>query len=228
MIRRGSGISASVLVSRALAAGASLAGVVALEELRSSPSHVLEELPDRSWSAGSVLVLGLAHPGPEPELDWWDGDQGTAGNRLLIQVNQTLIAWLGKELGIRAFDLPYHPHRKDAAVLAGLGMIGRNNLLLAAGLGPRLRLRGLILEAELPPTPRDRIDPCAGCPAPCWSACPQEAFAREVFSRERCNLQMEEDRAAAVREAPGGPGRTGLLIRYCRACELACPRGRRA
>ena len=41
---------------------------------------------------------------------------------------------------------------KDAAVLAGLGCIGNNNMLVTQSYGPRIRLRALFLNVELEPT----------------------------------------------------------------------------
>jgi epoxyqueuosine reductase len=99
---------------------------------------------------------------------------------------------------------------KDTAVLAGLGCIGRNNMLVSAELGPRVRLRGMLLEDELTPTGPITFDPCAGCEEFCRRACPQNAFDRVVlsaaeagmytlpgrdgcFSRAKCYIQMDKD-----------------------------------
>ncbi|MEA3231699.1 MAG: hypothetical protein U9Q05_08095 [Thermodesulfobacteriota bacterium] len=58
--------------------------------------------------------------------------------------------WLEKEKGITAEKLPYHIESggiflKDAAALAGLGCIGKNNMLVLMKYGPRVRLRALLL-----------------------------------------------------------------------------------
>jgi hypothetical protein len=62
---------------------------------------------------------------------------------------------------------------KDAAVLAGLGCVGRNNILVTPDWGPRIRLRAVLLDAELAPTGRIEFDPCRGCDERCRSACPR-------------------------------------------------------
>lgn len=99
---------------------------------------------------------------------------------------------------------------KDTAVLAGLGCIGRNNMLVTPELGPRVRLRGMLLEDELAPTGPIAFDPCAGCEEFCRKACPQHAFDRLIlspeeagidslpgrdgrFSRAGCTVQMDAD-----------------------------------
>lgn len=53
------------------------------------------------------------------------------------------------------FKLPYHiehggVYMKDAAVLAGLGRMGKHNMLITPRYGPRLRLRVMLTEADLP------------------------------------------------------------------------------
>ncbi|CAB1081528.1 hypothetical protein D1AOALGA4SA_9178 [Olavius algarvensis Delta 1 endosymbiont] len=41
---------------------------------------------------------------------------------------------------------------KDSGVLAGLGSIGKNNLLVTPEYGPRIRVWPLLFDAELKPT----------------------------------------------------------------------------
>jgi epoxyqueuosine reductase len=55
---------------------------------------------------------------------------------------------------------------KDTAVLAGLGCIGKNNMLVTPELGPKVRLRALLLEEDLTPTGPIDFDPCKN---PCGS-----------------------------------------------------------
>jgi epoxyqueuosine reductase len=211
-------VSTAQIIEAALERGASAAGVVPATVLGAAGIH----LPWRT--EGAVVVLALEHPAARPELDWWDGRGGTAGNRQLIKISRRLATWLRSEQGLDASDLPYHVERggvllKDAAVLAGLGRIGRNNLLVTPELGPRVRLRGLSVVLDLEPLAIEMADDlCAGCGMPCVSACPRQALDGG-YSRVRCDLQMKADEAGAIRSS-GGP-----CIKYCRACELACPLG---
>jgi epoxyqueuosine reductase len=173
------------------------------------------------------MVVALEHPAERPELDWWFGRTDPPGNRVLAGIVQGLCDWIPGELGFRAVHLPYHVERggaylKDAAVLAGLGCIGLNNLLVTPEYGPRVRLRALTLDVGLRPTGPSVFDPCAGCEAPCRNACPQGAFARPPartgsFSRPLCQVQMEFDVNAATGDDTAVP-----VIKYCRACELSC------
>lgn len=223
------------LVALALRSGASLAGVADADALRMSPSHRetgcsrCEQLglkPLRVFS-GSVLVLALHHPMTQPELDHWGGEGDTRGNLSLIRMARSIAQQAESDLGIRAVPLDYQPTEtgtflKDAAVLAGLGVIGKSNLLITPEFGPRVRLKALALEIELPPTERQaNFDPCSSCAAPCWAACPQAAFASGRYDRARCRIQMRIDEATPLKPADAD----GYSISYCRQCETACPIG---
>ncbi|MCB2167541.1 MAG: epoxyqueuosine reductase [Deltaproteobacteria bacterium] len=219
-----------------------LAGIASLDVLRESPSHLAnvdvgwkdgpqyENVAQEEWPkhARSVLVLALGHPRQKPRLDWWDG-KGTAGNRVLMSVAKQLKQWFGEKLGQPAHPLPYHVEKggvflKDAAVLAGLGIIGKNNLLVTPEFGPRVRLRAMFLEWSLVPTgPIDWFDPCEECAAPCRQACPQKAYASGSYARGSCMVQMESDRTNPVPDDSDGSNQS--MVRYCRQCELACPVG---
>jgi epoxyqueuosine reductase len=184
----------------------------------------------------------VEHSLGRPELDWWEkGGSGgnTPGNRLLIRIVSDVAAWLEGDMGIRCFQLPYHIERggaymKDAGALAGLGHIGMNNMLVTPRFGPRVRLRMMLTNAELPSAGVTGPDPCEDCSAPCRAACPRGAFAQQVYceaeytpielpgrtgvyDRLRCNQQMTIDAATSA-----------LVIQYCRECELACPIGSRS
>jgi epoxyqueuosine reductase len=232
------------IIKRAQSHRGILAGIASLEALASSPSAAAvaavewrdgaayESAGKTPWpaSAVSVLMLAKGHPRSLPEQDWWDG-KGTAGNRDLIAVSKKLQAWFESTLETTAVPLPYHVENggvflKDAAVLAGLGVIGKNNLLITPELGPRIRLRALLLDLDLAPTgPIDWFAPCTQCPRPCQHACPQAAFENGAYIRDRCMAQMEADRALGAITDPGGQRIPGAMVKYCRACELACPVG---
>ena len=218
------------IVERAKCLGASLAGIAGVAALQNSPSHKTRGRIEWSAEARSVLVLALAHKETEPELDWWGAPGGTAGNNRLEAISKSLKQYLNREFNIQAQLLPYQPgiFLKDAGALAGLGIIGANNLLVTPELGPRVRLRALLLEVELLPTGPIDFSPCDSCDRPCWRACPQQAFASGSYSRKRCSGQMQEDEKnrSMVKKADS----EDLLIsyvRYCRACELACPVGKK-
>ena len=130
------------MIEKALALGASAAGIADVAALRTSPSHHAVTAVRWPPDAASVVVLALEHSPDEPVMDWWDHRTGgTPGNRRLITIGTALVRWLNHEHAIIGRGVPYPIAKggffvKDAAVLAGLGVIGRNNLLITPCLRP--------------------------------------------------------------------------------------------
>ncbi len=228
------------IIAKARSLGASLAGIASVASLKTSPSHTLyrrigNNLQDHAaeirdgdvfevaWpeDAVSVVVIGVEHNIERPELDWWDG-KGTSGNRILIDINKQLSAWIEETLGVTTYKLPYAVEKggiflKDAAVHAGLGCIGRNNLVITPEYGPRIRFRAMLLDREAEPSPSSEFHPCEHCDEPCRKACPVQAFQNKIYSAEylkqailpgfdgyydrvTCNIKMEKDMDDAARE----------------------------
>ncbi len=178
-----------------------------------------------------MLVYTFSHERSKPELDWEAKISGTTlGNRELIRIQKKIQEWLREELGVKAISLPYSIEQggiflKDCATLGGIGVIGKNNLLITPGLGPRVRLRASFLDIELAPTLLPGFDPCADCDMPCLRACPQDAFRNEHYERDYCHLEMENNRNnPVVTNAESGIPH----IKFCRSCEFACPVGDRS
>lgn len=218
------------IIENAKTFGASLAGIASVASLRNSPSHKVGLKPLWPGGAKSMLVLALHHKISEPKLDWWDNKQGgTAGNRQMIRTAASMRQWLKKEFHINAQPLPYHIEKggtflKDAAALAGLGAIGKNNLLISPQFGPRVRLCALLLDVELGPTGPIDFTPCEGCHMPCRHVCPQKAFASGSYVKALCNEQMKKDEAnKVVFKEVDNDHSPSLLVKYCRTCELSCP-----
>jgi epoxyqueuosine reductase len=213
------------LLALALRCGASLAGIADADVLRMSPSHRDTSRETLPKDARTVLVLALHHPRTLPELDYWGGEGGTRGNLSLIRMAEDIARQAESDLDICAVPLEYSPtdrgtFLKDAAVLAGMGVIGKSNLLITPEYGPRVRLRALALDTEWPATERRaEFDPCPSCAMPCRRVCPQAAFAGSRYDRSLCEIQMRIDESAPLGSADG------YCVSYCRACELACPIG---
>ena len=227
------------IIEKAKSLGASIAGVTNVESLKESPSHLIypkigmnlevhwRDIKDDvkpaevAWPADavSVVVIGVAHNADEPELDWWDG-KGTPGNRILVRINKKLSEWIENTFSVKTYKLPYFVEKggiflKDAAVMAGLGCIGKNNLVITPEYGPRIRFRSLLLNREAEITGPLEFNPCEGCNQPCRKACPIKAFQSTVYSadalgqsilpgingtydRVTCNMKMQKDIEEAV------------------------------
>ncbi|MFQ5921361.1 MAG: hypothetical protein ACE5M4_00815 [Anaerolineales bacterium] len=239
------------IVEKAMELGASSAGIANIDDLKASKSYEIydkspfyEEYDRESpsyyeykgveWREEhrSVLVWALVHPESEPALDWWSMKVPgfTPGNGVMRMQSKKLRIWMGEELGISALSLPYQiefggTFLKDSAALAGLGVIGKHNLLVTPEFGTRVRLRGIFMEAELDPTGPLDFDPCYGCHKPCHSACPRDAFRSGSFERALCKLENDK-RDAAVEILDGsimGIDEPSEVTKPCRYCELACP-----
>jgi len=234
------------IIEKAKEIGASLAGIATVAALKASPSYaVYDKRPYYAEYKGvewceeykSVLVWALVHPPSEPILDWWSLKVPgfTPGNRVLRDQSKKLRVWLGEELGIKALSLPYQieyggAFLKDSAALAGLGVFGKNNLLITPEFGPRVRLRGIFMETELEPTGPIDFDPCNGCDMPCHRSCPRGAFRNGSFERAFCK-EKQDQRDADFEILDGsimGIEEPSEVVKYCRNCELACPVARGA
>jgi epoxyqueuosine reductase len=232
------------ILAKAKELGFSLAGIARVEDLRKSRSFEIydnkpyyPEYKGVDWKAEhkSVLVWALAHPPSEPVLDWWSLKVPgfTPGNRVLRKQSRRMRIWLEEELGIEALSLPYQieyggTFLKDSAVLAGLGVIGKNNLLVTPEFGSDLRLRGIFIEAELEATgPIEGFDPCTGCDMPCHRACPRGAFRSGSYEQSLCKGEMDQNDAdfEVMDGSVMGIEEASEVIVYCRGCENACPVG---
>ena len=124
---------------------------------------------------------------------------------------------------------------KHLSVHAGLGVIGRNNLLITPTYGPHIRLRGLLITAPLTPSRSliGKFNPCANCNAPCLEVCPSGALTATK------KLKEEVNGASAKRKPLSGYNKNicreyslanlkqigPFTYLWCRACEEACPIG---
>ncbi|WP_214020249.1 hypothetical protein [Methanoculleus sp.] len=199
--------------------GADVAGAVPAARLIDCPSAVAEKRPG-SQDRGTYIALGLSHDEEHPELDLWEPGRGTPGDRILGHIGKELARWLQETYGVRARLVPYQPgdggiYLKDAACMAGIGRMGRNNLVLVPGYGSKIRFRAVWADLECPDAePPEGESPCTGCEGYCINACPMDAFSTGRFSRERCLARMDADKNSGKER-----------IDHCRACELACPAG---
>jgi epoxyqueuosine reductase len=218
------------------------AGIAAVADVLGGPSYKAEAVGNWKdnhsekatvWlpKARSLLVLAMHHPEDDPRLDWFDRGN-TAGNRRMTEISEELAAWLLEVHGVRAQPLPYHLQKggvylKDAAVFAGLGVVGKNNLLLTRKWGPRVRLRSVLIEDDLPSSGKmENFDPCRSCPMPCRKACPEDAFARRQYDRPTCMQRLDANRAQPIDSGLKDPEGSPILVtEWCRRCEFECPVG---
>lgn len=202
------------ILDKAKSLGASVAGIARVEDLKDSPSHLVyprigsdldthwpdpkddSHIVEVAWpeDAVSAVVIGVVHSADNPELDWWDG-KGTPGNRILMRINRDLSQWLESPFDCTTYKLPYLVEKggillKDAAVMAGLGCIGQNNMVITPEYGPRIRFRALLLNRDAESTGPIEFRPCDDCWQPCRTACPVKAFQNTTYSAEELGLSQ--------------------------------------
>ncbi len=112
------------------------------------------------------------------------------------------------------------PH-KTAAVLAGLGWIGKSGLFISNRFGPRVRLGTILTDAQLPALPQAG-DNCGNC-VECVKACPAGALKGNswyqgidrdlIVDAKRCSDHMK----SAYRNIGRG--------HVCGICIKVCPHG---
>jgi epoxyqueuosine reductase QueG len=128
-----------------------------------------------------------------------------------------------QDLGFHALPIPAsqvidwpkqrgHLSHKKIGRLAGLGWIGRNNLLVNSDFGARFRLVSVLTDMPFEPSKPMEAD-CGAC-RECLSVCPAGAIKdrREDFDHLACFEKLKEFR------------RSGIVPQFiCGICVKACP-----
>ena len=230
--------------------GFSLVGIVALDQLRLLPKgdvegvHTLlpaeEELPE----AKSAIVVGYHIWDPIFNVHTLDpkwrgiGLHGPAERFEFHQLYSEVVGrktwrladWLRDEDfdAVPANGLPL----KRAAVLAGLGMQGKNTVLITREYGPNVRLGAVLTSAEIEPDAPFSGDLCGDC-ARCIRACPTKALKPHEITIKRCMVYAAESPESTDVEADVRAMTEKLIIHptarsfiECTRCLDACPIGR--
>jgi epoxyqueuosine reductase QueG len=126
--------------------------------------------------------------------------------------------------GHRALQVPASPpydlernmgdlSHRHAAQLAGLGVLGKNSLLLAPEFGPRIRLTSVITDATLEPSAPLDVDLCGDCDI-CLHACPVDAFeGAGIVDKSACDANHV--RTGERLQLEGWEQMCGVCIRVC-------------
>lgn len=205
---------------------------LSVERFRKHPLELYEKCK-------SVIVFAVACP-PEANNTYiglyapWKGDRGVGPVpkdiqsdeysmdrliRLFIQSITLEGISLLKKNGYDA-SLQYYGFRvpgiKLAAYEAGIGVYGRAGFIIHPVLGSRIRLGGILTDAELEPDGRlEHFEPCKDCDL-CIRVCPAQAFDPEKeypysYDREKCMRKREE---------------LAKMGYYCHNCYAVCPAGK--
>lgn len=181
--------------------------------------------------ARSVIVLTLDYRTEEPAAKtprhgrvsryaWGDADYHDLIRPRLHELADTLRALApGAETRCCVDTAPLM--ERDFAVLAGLGWIGKNTLLLSRDAGSYFFLAAIVTTAELPVSEPAGADHCGSCTA-CLDACPTDAFVdARVLDASRCisYFTIESPDLPPAELRPG----VGSWLFGCDVCQDVCP-----
>ncbi len=182
--------------------GADLVGVAKAESFTEAPKgHRPQEL---LREARSVIVMAIHlldasleyAPNREYSITY------SVANRELNRIAFRIARFL-QDKGYRALQVPASPpydvsrnmgdlSHRHAGYLAGLGVFGKNSLLLSTKFGPRIRLVSVITDAPLTADKPLDLDLCKECDK-CIRACPVEALKGErIVDKLRCDAHHVE------------------------------------
>ena len=201
--------------------GAVLFGVARVEEVSDLTHEVdFSNLPTGlcfGYRLSDVVIDGIVdHPTRTYQYHY------RQVNLLLDAIGLRIVSHI-QELGHRAFPVPssqvvdwdgFHGHISHKAVgrLAGLGWIGRNNLLVNRRYGARVRYATVLTDLVLPyDSPTD--DDCGSC-RECVATCPGAALGetREDYNLEKCVAAMD----VVCKKVNIGTRICGICVKACR------------
>jgi epoxyqueuosine reductase len=220
-------VDSATIKERVRQLGADLAGVAPVSRFAQAPAgfHPCDIYP----GCQSVLVLALRFP--LSTLEAKTNSPYTLVRNGLVDRMDAMTTRLADELeaqGIVAIPIPssepydyWDTERrhgrgilslKHAAVLAGLGAMGKNTLLINERYGNMVWLGALLLSVELEPDPLATYNACRDRCRICLDACPQHALDGTTIDQKLCR-----EHCSAYSEGGGG-------VYACNTCRKVCPR----
>jgi len=190
-----------------------------------------------SWNppgwTNSIIVLAVATP--DEALDYtihikYNGtDFWSKWIYEYLMARSSLICFRLAKHGVRARPLTFMDSwkailLKDAAVKAGLGIIGKNNLLVTPRYGPRVRLTAIFTDAEIEPDKEISEDFCSNCNL-CIKSCPTGALSENGFTRDKCIAEFDPSEEMLKLQRKKVRYVTKYTRLQCRICMDVCPVG---
>jgi len=178
-----------------------------------------EENQPQNYLKESQTVIILGFHLHDIILDAWNHDQKTDKSfhfaDAILENYCNLVKNFIKKQGYDSKIISYSPglFLKDSAALAGIGPIGKNNLLITEHFGSQVRLRTLTTTAPLVcGTPISESKYCRECNI-CIESCPAGAFPDGKYNKDIC-------RPYAISHLRNLSENTAI---WCNICIESCP-----
>ncbi|MEM2124822.1 MAG: 4Fe-4S double cluster binding domain-containing protein [Candidatus Methanosuratincola sp.] len=228
----------------ALDAGASLVGIADLKQLEGLPSYDGLRLDGfRSAISYAVSLPGLVfemitESDPGRVYAW----AYKTANQLLdiigVRVASTISSYGGESLVVPSsmkvdtVNELGHVSHKAFALAAGMGWIGRNNLLVTPDFGPRVRLGTVLTDLDLD-AGHPMENRCGDCRL-CILSCPSKALSHsefktrpatreEIFDPKKCSARLNTMKDLLSKK----PGIGDFAVTVCGMCIKVCPIGKK-
>jgi len=178
--------------------------------------------PD-SYLSNSKTVIVIGFHLYDISLDAWNrreekGKSYHFADLILLNQCHRIKNFLTKK-GVKSKIITYEPGLfiKDAAALAGIGPIGKNNLLITKAYGSQVRLRALVTDVELSyGIPIHESEYCRNCDI-CVQSCPAGALMGGRYDKDLCrNYCMKNLKNVSEN-----------TVIWCNACIESCPVGKK-
>jgi epoxyqueuosine reductase QueG len=101
---------------------------------------------------------------------------------------------------------------RHAGMLAGLGTLGKNTLLINREFGNLIQLGAVLIDLALPQDPLADYEGCLPRCALCLTSCPSQALDGAGIDQKKCRGQSNMRNSR------------GFLLKNCHACRSICPR----
>lgn len=212
--------------------GIEVIGYLGLDEAATIPAGEMELLKGVKWSDGQVDLTGVKNPveimptaktmvilGKRLMDDGQDvyyrasGKYTASVEMMLLDIAASKVLEILKRNGFEGQEYTSY-YMKAWAVLAGLGWIGRSRMFVSKDHGPRLRLKGILTNADMGEPCRVIGDDSCGECEECMKACPPGAISRDEVDRKKCGACPLNHRRISDH-----------AYSYCTACTSACPVG---
>jgi epoxyqueuosine reductase len=172
----------------------------------------LEAMPD----ARTMIILGKRLIDEGQDIRYQVSEEYLASVEMMVLdiASASIMGRLIKD-GLRCEE--YDLSLPARATLAGLGWVGKSGMFVSKVYGPRLRLKGVLTEADIgEPCEILGDERCREC-TECMKACPVGAISKDGLDKKKCEASATNHRQFS---------RKYNIYAYCTACIVACPVGK--